>query len=316
MAEKEAPRSVTQVTIDEQRCGQRLDNFLLATLKGVPRTHVYRILRRGEVRINRGRARPDYRLQLGDVVRVPPVRRAAPVTPLTGERYRWLEQHILFEDADLVVLDKPAGLAVHAGTGTAVGVIEALRSVRPAGAMLELVHRLDKDTSGCLVLAKSRPALLHLHAALRAADGGVRKEYRALVRGRWEGGARDVALPLARTGERGGERRVAADAAGKSAHTEFFPERRWQDATLVRVVLATGRTHQARVHAAALGHAIAGDAKYGDRDFNALARSRGVRRLFLHAARLELTHPRSGQRRSFEAPLPQELREVLEAWPA
>ena len=316
MAEKELPLAVTQVIIDEHRCGQRLDNFLLATLKGVPRTPVYKILRRGEVRINRGRARPDYRLQAGDVVRIPPVRRAAPVTPLTGDRYRWLEQHILFEDADIVVLDKPSGLAVHAGTGTAVGIIEALRSMRPAGGMLELVHRLDKDTSGCLVLAKSRPALLSLHEALRAANGGMRKEYRALVQGSWQGGSRQVELALARSGTRGGERHVEASLEGKVARTEFIPERRWPDVTLMRLVLATGRTHQARVHGASLGHPIAGDEKYGDRDFNARARAHGLRRLFLHAALLDLTHPRSGAALRFESPLPQELQDVLATWPS
>lgn len=302
-------QGVRYVDIDDARAGQRLDNFLLGQLKGVPRSHVYRVLRRGEVRVNRRRVGPDYRLQPGDRVRIPPVRmRAAPPAVRPGA-FEWLRDRIIYEDDDLLVLDKPAGLAVHGGSGVAVGLIEALRSLRPDVPDLELVHRLDRDTSGCLLLAKRRPALRVLHAALR--EGGVEKRYLALVRGRWRGGTRRINAPLAAE-RRAGERRVDVHEAGRAAESAFTPKGHYGPATLMEILLYTGRTHQARVHAAHAGHPIAGDDKYGSRDFNRELRRLGLRRLFLHAARVQFAHPTSGARIRLDAPLPRELDEILE----
>ncbi|MHB1528842.1 MAG: RluA family pseudouridine synthase [Acidiferrobacteraceae bacterium] len=308
----EAP-TVTHVTIDDRRSGQRLDNFLIATLKGVPRTHIYRIVRRGEVRINRARAKPDYKLKQGDIVRLPPVR-MRPVRAETDDpgRLAWMEARILHEDAALLVLDKPSGLAVHGGSGIHTGLIEGLRALRQTqNPFLELVHRLDRETSGCLLVAKSRAALGALHAQLR--EGRVRKEYLALVPGPWDGGARQVDLALHRSGSAPGERLVRADEGGKPSSTRFTPERRFSDTTLVRVRLDTGRTHQARVHAHAIGYPIAGDPKYGDRLFNARLKRLGLRRLFLHAARVTFAHPVTAASFTVSAPLPDDLAQVLEA---
>lgn len=302
--------TVQYVEVDESRAGQRLDNFLIRVLKGVPRSRVYRLLRRGEVRVNRARSRADYRLQVGDVVRLPPVRRAAPLTSLQGAAYDWLEARVLYEDEHLIVLDKPAGLAVHGGTRVDVGLIEALRSLRPHAPMLELVHRLDRETSGCLLIAKSRRALTALHRAWQ--EGGVEKRYIALVKGAWRGAAREVAAPLAKGRPTPGGREMRVAETGKGAASVFVPKRVRGVATLVEIRLLTGRMHQARVHAAYLGHPIAGDDKYGDRAFNREMRALGLRRLFLHARRLEFRHPVSGSRIRIESPLPPELTAVLE----
>lgn len=305
------PTGVRYVEIDENRAGQRLDNFLLGQFKGVPKSRVYRLLRRGEVRVNRGRVGPDYRLQEGDSVRLPPVREPPP-RELTAKPsdYDWLSDRILHEDEGLVVLDKPAGFAVHGGSGVVIGVIEALRLLRPQAPFLELMHRLDRSTSGCLVLAKSRPALLALHAMLQA--GEVDKRYLALIKGRWRGGAAELSAPLARDRHRGGERLVGVSDDGKAAATRFMPKGAYGPTTLVEIQLLTGRTHQARVHAAHLGHPIAGDDKYGDRELNRKLRPMGLRRLFLHAAALRFKHPLTGRKMEFEAPLPSELSTVLE----
>lgn len=300
---------VRYVEVDASREGQRLDNFLLGQLKGVPKSHVYRLLRRGEVRVNGGRVKPEYRLEAGDRVRIPPVRQAPRVQP-GGEGFEWLLERVLYEDDDVLVLDKPAGLPVHGGSGVAVGVIEALRALRPEGQMLELVHRLDRDTSGCLLLAKRRAALLALHRALR--DGHMEKRYLALLHGRWRGGARRIDVPLARDIERGGERLVGVSEEGKAAESRFTPKGFYGPATLVEIALVTGRTHQARVHAAHTGHPIAGDDKYGVRDFNRELRSLGLKRMFLHAARLQFVHPSRDARLEVEAPLPRELSNILE----
>src|SRR5581483_5271308 len=272
---KTAQTGVRYLEIDQNRAGQRLDNFLLRQLKGVPKSRVYRLLRRGEVRVNRGRAGPDYRVQEGDSVRLPPVRTAAPTTAVTAD-YGWLSARILHEDEHLLVIDKPAGFAVHGGSEVAVGVIEAFRTLRPDANFLELVHRLDRGTSGCLLLAKSRPALLALHRMWR--DGGVHKHYLALIKGRWRGGARMVNVPLARDRPRGAERLVGVTTEGKNAESRFTPKRTHGPATLVDIELLTGRTHQARVHAAHLGHPIAGDDKYGDYAFNRSLRPLGLPR--------------------------------------
>jgi 23S rRNA pseudouridine955/2504/2580 synthase len=304
------------VTVDAGHAGQRLDNFLLTTLKGVPRTHVYRLLRKGEVRVNKGRAKPDYRLAEGDVVRLPPVRRGesggrqlAAQAAASG-RLDWLLERVLFEDESLLVLDKPAGLAVHGGSGVSVGLIEALRELRPHTPFLELAHRLDRDTSGCLLIAKSRAALVQLHDLLR--EGGLDKRYLALVAGPWHGGIRHVDAALEKNRPQSGERRMEVGEDGKESASDFTPREKFAESALVEVRLLTGRMHQARVHAAHIGHPIAGDDKYGERDFNQRMKRLGLTRLFLHAARLEFRHPQSGRKMSIKAPLPVELERVLE----
>lgn len=307
---KSAPTPVRYLEIDETRAGQRLDNFLITQLKGVPKSRIYRLLRKGEVRVNRSRARPDYRIEAGDVVRLPPVRQAtAEIKKPDARRFAWLADRILFEDEHLLALDKPAGMAVHGGSGVAVGLIEALRLLRPA-TRLELAHRLDRDTSGCLLLAKDRQALLALHAQLRA--GEVEKRYHALVQGAWRGGTRRVAAALARDRVRAGERKVEVRETGKEAESRITPRQEYKIATLVEIELLTGRMHQARVHAAHIGHPIAGDDKYGDRDFNRRLRRLGLKRLFLHAASLRFRHPAGGGKMHIEAPLPSDLGAVLE----
>jgi 23S rRNA pseudouridine955/2504/2580 synthase len=307
---------VQHVTVDAGHAGQRLDNFLLTALKGVPRTHVYRLLRKGEVRVNKGRAKPDYRLEEGDVVRLPPVRRAigsegkdfAAQTAASG-RLDWLLERVLYEDEHLLVLDKPAGMAVHGGSGVSVGLIEALRALRPHSPFLELAHRLDRDTSGCLLIAKSRTALVQLHDLLRA--GGLDKRYLALVTGPWQGGTRQVDAALETNRPQSGERRVEVGDEGKESASEITPREKFADAVLVEVRLLTGRMHQARVHAAHIDHPIAGDDKYGNREFNQRMKQFGLTRLFLHAARLEFRHPVNGRNMRVEAPLPVELERVL-----
>ncbi|MEK7261664.1 MAG: 23S rRNA pseudouridine(955/2504/2580) synthase RluC [Pseudomonadota bacterium] len=308
---RDTQSSVRHVEIDATRSGQRLDNFLLTTLKGVPKSRIYRLVRKGEVRVNRGRTKPDYRLQTGDIVRLPPVRMAPAAEQVPPERFAWLADRIIYEDEHLLAVDKPAGFAVHAGSGVAFGLIEGLRALRPEAPMLELAHRLDRDTSGCLLIAKSRPALLGLHQALKT--GGIAKRYLALVRGLWRGRQRTITAALERH-ERGGERMVEAGEEGKTAASVFHPRTRYTEAgaTLVEVELLTGRTHQARVHAAHAGHPIAGDDKYGDREFNRELRAVGLKRLFLHAWRLNFKHPLTNSKMALEAPLAPELSALLE----
>jgi 23S rRNA pseudouridine955/2504/2580 synthase len=304
--------AVRQVEVTPAQDGQRIDNFLGRTLKGVPRTHIYRLLRTGQVRINGRRAKADVRLQAGDRVRIPPVRTAPPrdAGAIPETVHSRLESAILVEDEHLIELDKPSGLAVHAGSGLRYGVIEALRAARPHAPMLELVHRLDRAISGCLLIAKSRPALTELHTAL--GEGAVRKGYRALLCGHWRGGAREVDVPLER-GAGGAGPSVRVDAEGKHAWTRFQPEERFAEATLVSVQIATGRTHQIRVHAAHIAHPVAGDDKYGDFAANRRFRALGLRRLFLHAARLEFHLPCAGRAYALQAPLPEDLEAVLRA---
>ena len=298
------------VEIAEEGAGQRIDNFLLTRLKGAPRSLVYRILRKGEVRVNRGRIGPDYRLQAGDNVRIPPVRlteRTAAVPP--GEAVlRRIEAAIIYEDSRFLVLNKPGGVAVHGGSGLNYGVIEALRASRPEAPFLELGHRLDRETSGCLVIAKRRSALRQFHALLR--EGRVVKRYLALLAGHWTGLLR-MELALRKNVLRSGERLVRVAEDGKSAKTEFRVARRFQEATLAEVLLFTGRTHQVRVHAAAAGHPIAGDEKYGDEAFNRRMRALGLRRLFLHAHSLRFEIPENGSRIEVSAPLDPALEAVL-----
>lgn len=272
--------------------GQRIDNFLLARLKGVPKTMIYRILRKGEVRVNKGRIKPDYRIKEGDIVRVPPMRmtQADEPTPLAKGLLERLEAAIVHEDKGLIVLNKPAGIAVHGGSGLTYGVIEAFRQMRPQCKEIELVHRLDRDTSGLLMIAKKRSMLRHLHEALRG--DGVDKRYMALVRGRWPASRKQVNAPLQRSNVRSGERMVEVNPEGKDALTLFKVIRRFGEfATMVEANPITGRTHQIRVHALYAGHAIAGDTKYGDEEFSKEIREMGGKRLFLHASDLKFTLP-------------------------
>jgi 23S rRNA pseudouridine955/2504/2580 synthase len=301
-----------ELTIDEQHAGQRIDNFLMARLKGLPRTRIYRILRRGEVRVNKGRIRQHYRLQHGDVVRIPPMRLSAPaeVRAPAATLLERIEACILHEDRGLIVLDKPSGIAVHGGSGRSHGVIEALRVSRGESHYLELVHRLDKDTSGCLMVAKRRSVLTALHRALR--EGRIDKRYLTLVQGPWRGGARDVDAGLRRNVLASGERLVRIDASGKAGRTRFLPRDSTATASLLEARPFTGRTHQIRVHAASVGHPVAGDVKYGDRDFNRAMRGLGLRRLFLHAASLAFENPGDQAHVTIRAGLPPELGQVLE----
>ncbi len=272
--------------------GQRIDNFLLARLKGVPKTMIYRILRKGEVRVNKGRIKPDYRIKEGDIVRVPPMRmtQADEPVPLAKGLLDRLEEAIVYEDKGLIVLNKPAGIAVHGGSGLTYGVIEAFRQMRPICKEIELVHRLDRDTSGLLLIAKKRSILRHLHEALR--DDKVDKRYMALVRGRWPASRKQVDAPLQKSNVRSGERLVEVNPEGKDALTLFKVIRRFGDyATMLEASPITGRTHQIRVHALYAGHAIAGDTKYGDEDFSSEIRELGGKRLFLHASDLKFTLP-------------------------
>lgn len=289
--------------VSPEFAGQRIDNFLRNQLKGVPKTLIYRILRKGEVRVNKGRVKPEYKLQAGDLVRVPPLRlaeRDEPV-PLAQGLLERLEAAIVYEDKALIVLNKPAGIAVHGGSGLSYGVIEALRQLRPDAKELELVHRLDRDTSGLLMVAKKRSMLRHLHQELRG--DGVDKRYMALVRGRWESGKKQVNAPLLKNTLRSGERMVEVTDEGKEALTLFRVLRRFGDfATLVEARPVTGRTHQIRVHARHAGHAIAGDSKYGDEDFSREIRELGGKRLFLHAYGLKVPLPDGGEL-NLEAPV-------------
>ena len=307
-----AENGVRQWRVTGAEAGQRLDNFLLRVMKGVPRSHIYKILRSGEVRVNKGRTRPHYHLTEGDILRLPPVRVAAPSDPavLPAHLHHQLEAAILYEDGHLLVLDKPSGLAVHGGSGLSWGAIEALRQLRPDARELELAHRLDRDTSGCLILSKKRSALRALHEALR--EGRMEKRYLALAAGDWQGKTRSVRLALRKNTLQSGERMVRVDSVdGKAAHTRFLPLERFPGAVLLQADLDTGRTHQIRVHLQAIGHPVAGDEKYGDPAFNQRLRAWGLRRLFLHAALIAFRHPQDGEPLRIEAPLPADLRAVL-----
>jgi 23S rRNA pseudouridine955/2504/2580 synthase len=304
---------VAEALIDANRAGQRLDNFLLGQWPGVPRSHVYRVLRKGEVRVNGRRARPAQRLEAGDRVRLPPIRVDAADAPrrVPDALCRQVRAAILYEDARLLVIDKPSGLAVHGGSGLAFGVIEALRADRP-DEELELVHRLDRDTSGCLMVAKRRAVLRSLHALLR--EGAVEKKYLALLAGRWTLGRKTIEAPLATNRRQGGERVVRVEAEGKESASTFRPVAGYgRTATLVEVEIHTGRTHQIRVHAAFAGHPVAGDEKYGDEEFNRRMKDYGLRRLFLHSQSLAFDWPESGEHFAVNAPLAPELAQVVEA---
>jgi 23S rRNA pseudouridine955/2504/2580 synthase len=302
------------LTVGEESAGQRIDNFLLRVLKGVPKSHVYRILRSGEVRLNRGRVGPDARLAPGDVVRIPPLRmaKAAKQQVVPARAFR---PGVLFEDDALVAVDKPAGLAVHGGSGIALGLIEQLRAARPEARFLELVHRLDRDTSGVLLIAKKRAALVDLHAQLR--DGTMDKRYLVLVRGPWRDAMRKVDVPLHKFVTREGERRVRIDEGGQRAITIFrrleARPRHTPPVALLEAELRTGRTHQIRVHLAHLGYALAGDDKYGDFAWNRELAREGLKRMFLHARRLTFRHPTNGREMTVESAMPAELARFVAA---
>ena len=310
----EQKQAVRFVDIQPEQEGQRIDNFLITKLKGVPRSRIYRILRKGEVRVNKGRIKPEYKLKADDQIRIPPVRmedKPATVTPPQGQ-IDHLEASILFEDKGLIIFNKPSGLAVHGGSGLSFGLIEVLRASRPTAPYLELVHRLDRDTSGLLLVAKKRSYLRHLHEQLRS-DGGVRKHYRALVCGHWDLGKHHENAPLYKNTMSSGERMVRVDEKGKQAHTLFKPISRFKAASYMEVELFTGRTHQIRVHAAHVGHPVAGDDKYGNHDCNRHLRKYGLKRMFLHSYRMEFSHPGTSQPMDVIGPLDNKLTAVLDA---
>ncbi|MCE8020068.1 RluA family pseudouridine synthase [Halomonas sp. MCCC 1A11036] len=304
-------RNVQWVEVGEGQSGQRVDNFLITRLKGVPRTLVYRIVRKGEVRVNKKRVKADYRLQEGDLVRIPPLKLAPreAVKQVSEGLRNLLAGSVLVEGPGWLVLNKPAGLPVHGGSGVKIGLIEALRQVREDLEFLELVHRLDRDTSGCLLLAKSRPALLALNEALK--QHRMDKRYLALVAGRWPARREFVSARLDRYDAGNGERRVRVDAAGKVARTRFAVREALPKATLIEAEPVTGRTHQIRVHAAHAGYPLLGDDKYGSREGESLARHLGLSRLFLHAESLTFPEPSSGRPVQIRAPLPDELEAAL-----
>ncbi len=305
--------SVRKLKIDDGADNQRLDNFLLGELKGVPKSRIYKLVRGGEVRINGGRVEVGYRLQLGDEVRIPPVRTAVPViTPATHLPQGGLRllPHILYRDEALIALNKPPGMAVHGGSGISRGVIEQMRLELPECRYMELVHRLDRETSGVLLIALKRRALVGLHEAMRA--GTIRKRYITLVAGRWPNPLQHVKLPLHKRVDDNGEKRVTVRDDGQTAHTIFRRQQRYADFTLLEAELKTGRTHQIRVHTSHLGFPIAGDDKYGDFELNKRLAKQGLKRMFLHAAHLEFAHPLSGEPLDINAPLPADLAGFLE----
>ncbi|BBV01253.1 23S rRNA pseudouridine(955/2504/2580) synthase RluC [Providencia hangzhouensis] len=300
------------IDISDDEAGQRIDNFLLTKLKGVPKSMIYRIIRKGEVRVNKGRIKPEYKLVEGDQVRVPPVRVAeretAPVSAKL-DKVAALANCILFEDDVLLVLNKPSGTAVHGGSGLSFGVIEGLRALRPEARFLELVHRLDRDTSGILLVAKKRSALRALHEQLRLKQ--MQKDYLALVRGNWQSHMKVVQAPLLKNILQSGERVVKVSSEGKPSETRFKVEERFDNATLIKASPVTGRTHQIRVHTLYAGHPIAFDDRYGDKQFDSQLAGTGLNRLFLHASALKFTHPKTGDEMRLQAPLDNQLNHCL-----
>ncbi len=298
---------VIKETIDAEGAGQRIDNYLIRRCKGVPKSHIYRVLRSGEVRVNSRRVDQTYRLQEGDEVRIPPIRiaekAAQAVVPVR-------DLDILYEDDALIAIDKPAGLAVHGGSGVSYGVIETLRQGRPQAKLLELAHRLDRETSGVLLVAKKRSALAELHRMFR--NGEINKHYTTLVMGRWRDAMRNIRLPLEKYLTADGERRVSVSEEGKSAHSIVRLIQAGQAYSLLDVELKTGRTHQIRVHLSHLGFPLCGDDKYGDFAENKQLRQNMLKRMFLHASNLTLKHPLTGEVLRFESPLPIELRKAAE----
>jgi len=308
---KQLPTSVHYVTVEPDFTDQRIDNFLIARLKGVPKTHIYRILRKGEVRVNKKRAQPSYRVQSGDQIRIPPIRLADAAEPAIPSQSLMtvLSNRILYEDKNLLIINKPAGIAVHGGSGVKIGVVEALRCMYPKLPHLELGHRLDLDTSGCLVLAKKRSILKEVHDLFRA--GHVHKIYYALTKGHWRPDELKVDVPLRKNQLSSGERIVKVDREGKPSITLFRQLKSFKDASLVEATLLTGRTHQIRVHSQYRKHPIAGDEKYGDREFNKTIRQLGLKRLFLHSQTIEFTLSSTGETIKVSAELDTDLQACL-----
>ena len=311
--EKIVNPNVQFLTISDDEAGQRIDNYLLSKLKGVPKSLIYRIVRKGEVRINKGRIKPESKLQAGDVLRIPPVRISEKEQPQISNKLNKvnrLENQIIFEDDYLLAINKPSGIAVHGGSGLSFGVIEALRALRPEARFLELVHRLDRDTSGILLIAKKRSVLRHLHEQLRIKT--IQKDYLALVRGQWQSHCKVVQAPLLKNELSGGERIVRVSEQGKPSETRFSIEERYIAATLIKASPITGRTHQIRVHTQYAGHPIALDDKYGDAEFDRQMRELGLDRLFLHAFSLCFEHPKTGETLRLNAPLDGKMKNILQ----
>ena len=299
------------IEIGADQAGRRIDNFLISRLNRIPKSRIYQMLRRGEVRINGGRIKPEYRLRAGDDIRIPPVFEQESAVPdaVPSHLVDMMKECVIFEDDRLVVINKPAGLSVHAGTGSFFGVIELLRELFPGESGLHLIHRLDKDTSGCLLAAKTMGVLRLVNEALKS--GKVRKEYDALLLGRLRQKSITADSPLRRYRNRHGEGKVRLDDDGKTALSEFKAVKVFRDATRVRVRIGTGRTHQIRVHAGSIGHPVAGDGKYGDREFNRTMRALGLKRMFLHAGKISVPELKATGEYRFSAPLPADLETVL-----
>jgi len=305
--------NVSFIEVSTAQVNQRLDNFLLKTLKNVPKTRIYRIIRKGEVRVNKKRCKPDYKLGIGDLIRVPPLRLESkhdPKTYIPPGLIEAIEKAVLFENKHLVVIDKPAGLAVHSGSGISFGVIDIMRRIRPE-TEIELVHRLDRDTSGCLLLAKHRQSLLEMQGRLQ--DNSIKKNYLAVVKGHWPVGKTEITHALKRITLANGERRVHVDPGGQKALTRITQNTPGEEYSVLSIELLTGRTHQIRVHCQAEGHELAGDTKYGDAGFNRLMRKRGIKRLMLHASRLELPHTEFNPEIVINAQLPDLFNRLIEA---
>ena len=306
--------SVAHVVISDEEQGQRLDNFLIRRCKGVPKSHIYRILRSGEVRVNSKRVDATYRLCAGDSLRIPPIRIAVrPQNEIDEVAKQRVDLPIIFEDDAMLVVDKPEGIAVHGGSGVSFGVIEALRRQRPQAKFLELAHRLDRETSGILLVGKKRLALTALHDMFREHGAGADKRYLVLVKGRWMNNTQHVKLPLHKYLTESGERRVSVDAQGKASHTVFRLLARWPDMSLLEAQLKTGRTHQIRVHLSHLGFPILGDEKYGDFALNKALRPRGLKRMALHAWRMAFRHPLTATPVECVAPLPESIGSYIAA---
>ncbi len=300
------------VTVTEAEAGQRLDNFLCTRLKGVPKSHIYKIVRSGEVRINKGRAKASSRIEEGDLVRIPPVRqreKSESDNNVPDRVLQELRRSVIFEDDALIIINKPSGMAVHGGSGVSLGLIEVARKVWPKESKLELVHRLDRETSGCLILARSRTALLAMQKQLQ--DHHMTKEYTAFCTGKWPSHLRTVDAPLVRNQLKSGERMVRVSEEGKQAETQFRILQHYDCGSLLRIGLISGRTHQIRVHTQLAGHPLAGDTKYGDAEANKNFKKRGLKRLFLHSGYLKFRHPISHEWMEIEAPLAPELQNFL-----
>ncbi|SFK18586.1 RluA family pseudouridine synthase [Methylophaga sulfidovorans] len=310
-AHKPQLQKVQFLEISASQAGQRIDNFLLTLEKGVPKSRIYRAIRKGEVRVNKGRIKQTYKIEAGDIIRVPPLQvseKTAP-TEINESLKQQLLASIIFEDDAMLVLNKPSGLAVHAGSQIQVGVIEAFRLIKPELEFIELVHRLDRDTSGCLLIAKSRESLLNLQQQMLS--DGIDKRYLTLLKDEMNSDEVYIEQPLQKNTVSSGERMVKVDPEGKSAKTLFIKRQGYGIAQLSEVKLFTGRTHQIRVHSAWSGHPVAGDDKYGDREFNKQMKTFGLKRLFLHAWRLGIHHPITQEPLSLEAPLPEKLAQVI-----